>query len=238
MQEMLVINPAKRARRKSRKAASPAQRRARAAFAAASRARSKNPAKRRARRHNPAGAVARRRAGPARRIMRRGARRRNPISMGGFGSTAIAMVKDAAIGGAGAIAADYAMWTAAPYLPDALRTGYGGVATKALGTVALGMLSRKFLGGVGLVAARGALSVQAYSLMKSQLPASTFKTSLGYMTPTSIMPGGYSGKPIAMTRGNARLNGLGLQTTHANAATFISGMGSMNNTRQGQIRSR
>jgi len=223
MQELLLVNPAKRARRKSRKAASPAQRRARAAFAA--RARAKNPAKRRrARRAAPMAAV-RRRRNPIRSIRRHAARRRNPI--GGFAGTAIDMVKDAAIGGAGALAVDVIAGQVKPMLPASLQTGNAYAAAKALITVGVGVFGRRMVGTLAMQAARGALTVQAYNMMKPYVPASL---PLGYLSPSYVMPRASSGKPIAFTGSSMQALSVGSPA----GMRRMSGMGGLASRGSGQ----
>lgn len=216
MQELLLVNPKRRTRRKSRKTASPAQRRARAAFAA--RARAKNPIRRRARAASaPAVRTLR---NPIRSVRRHVARRRrNPI--GGFAGTAIDMVKDAAIGGAGAIAVDMVAGQVKSMLPLSLQTGNGYMAAKAALTVGLGILSRRMIGSVGMAAARGALTVQAYTAMKPYVPASM---PLGYLAPSPTMPGARSGKPMAVSGG---LRGLRGMASLAPASGSMAGLGAL-----------
>ena len=195
MSEVLLINP--RARRKSRKPASAAQRRARAAFAAAARARSLNPRRRRkARRRNPVAVGAPVRA--ARRVARRASnpvhrrrthrRRRNPISLGSS-SAYVRMIKDGLIGGAGALGVDVAMGYITPYLPASLQRTPGSVgvgdAVKAVITIALGKLLDKPTKGMSMTAARGALVVQSHALMATMLPSTM---TLGYSVPANVVP--------------------------------------------------
>lgn len=195
MSEVLLINP--RARRKSRKPASAAQRRARAAFAAAARARSLNPRRRRkARRRNPVAVGAPVRA--ARRVARRASnpvhrrrthrRRRNPISLGSS-SAYVRMIKDGLIGGAGALGVDVAMGYITPYLPASLQRTPGSVgvgdAVKAVITIALGKLLDKPTKGMSMTAARGALVVQSHALLATMLPSTM---TLGYSVPANVVP--------------------------------------------------
>lgn len=195
MSEVLLINP--RARRKSRKPASAAQRRARAAFAAAARARSLNPRRRRkARRRNPVAVGAPVRA--ARRVARRASnpvhrrrthrRRRNPISLGSS-SAYVRMIKDGLIGGAGALGVDVAMGYITPYLPASLQRTPGSVgvgdAVKAVITIALGKLLDKPTKGMSMTAARGALVVQSHALLATMLPNTM---TLGYSVPANVVP--------------------------------------------------
>lgn len=194
MSEVLLINP--RARRKSRKPASAAQRRARAAFAAAARAQSLNPRRRKARRRNPVAVGAPVRA--ARRVARRASnpvhrrrthrRRRNPISLGSS-SAYVRMIKDGLIGGAGALGVDVAMGYITPYLPASLQRTPGSVgvgdAVKAVITIALGKLLDKPTKGVSMMAARGALVVQSHALLATMLPSTM---TLGYSVPANVLP--------------------------------------------------
>ena len=195
MSEVLLINP--RARRKSRKPASAAQRRARAAFAAAARARSLNPRRRRkARRRNPVAVGAPVRA--ARRVARRASnpvhrrrthrRRRNPISLGSS-SAYVRTIKDGLIGGAGALGVDVAMGYITPYLPASLQRTPGSVgvgdAVKAVITIALGKLLDKPTKGMSMTAARGALVVQSHALLATMLPSTM---TLGYSVPANVVP--------------------------------------------------
>ena len=228
MQELLLINPAKRARRKSRKAASPAQRRARAAFGAAARARAKNPTvrRRRSRAASTAMPARRRRLNPIRARAR--SRRRNPISAGGFVGTTMALVKDAAIGGAGAIAVDVIAGQVKSMLPTSLQSGNAYAAAKALITVGVGVFGRRVLGGIAMQAARGALTVQAYNLMKPYVPASL---QLGYLSPAYVMPRAASGKPIAFTGSSmTRMNALSVGTSDIRPMSGV--MGGLNGLRR------
>jgi hypothetical protein len=180
MAEMLLINP--RRRRKSAKKAR----------------RSSTGAKRRrvSRRRNPIPAttvatVRRRRRNPIRasRVTRR--RRRNPIGGGAITSNKImAMVKDALIGGAGAVAVDIAMGQIAAYLPASLRRVPGtvgvGDAVKAGLTVALGQLLAKPTKGLSRKLAAGALTVQTAEILRTFVPAGM---TLGYANPALVAPG-------------------------------------------------
>lgn len=198
MAEVLLINPAKR--RKARRAnPSPAQKRARAAFAAAARARRKNPAKRR---RNPVAQAAvpyaenprRRRRRVARRsnpALRTYRRRRNPI--GGVSvNSIVTMLKDGAVMGAGAVAADLGYGYIANMLPMTLRAGPGqitaGSALKAVITAAAGKMLSRATNGLSVKAAQGALVVQARDIALALLPPSIAGSpagvaGLGYATP-------------------------------------------------------
>lgn len=201
MPEMLLINP--RPRRKSRKAPSAAQRRARAAFAAMARARAGSAKRRRRparRRRNPIppgatpvlhAAPARRRAArrrnPAPMLARhRRSRRRNPISLGST-SAYVSMIKQGLIGGAGALAVDVAMGYISPYLPATLQRTPGqvgvGDAVKAVITIALGKVLDRPTKGLSMQAARGALVVQSHALLAQMLPSTM---TLGYAVPARV----------------------------------------------------
>ena len=240
MQELLLVNPAKR--RKSRKAASPAQRRARAAFAAASRARRKNPSKRRASRRSVARPAARRR-NPIMARARRSSRRRNPIAMRGVMNTGFDMLKNAAIGGAGGIATDYLFTQyVQPQLPASLLAPIPYAGVKAVATVALGIIGKKFAGSIALKAAEGALTKQAYDFIKGQLPVATQAQlggmgRVGYLSPTAIMAGASSGKPSMISRGApVRLNGVGALTNRSGAMGMVHSLTTA--SRQGAVRPR
>lgn len=200
MAKMLLVNP--RRRTAKRRKASPAQRAARARFAAMARARAGKRPARRARRRNPAPALpyvaatmpARARRRPARRrnpiaaarSYRRG-RRRNPISLG-RASTYVSMIKDAAIGAAGAVVVDLAMGQINRFLPATLQRVPGAVgvgdAVKAVLTVAMGQLLRGPTRGMSTQLAKGALTVQAHGIITQFVPAGL---TLGYATAAPVV---------------------------------------------------
>lgn len=194
MAEMLLLNPSARRRtRKSRKAPSAAQRRARAAFASMARRRGRSPARRRVRRANPISTLkTRTRANPAR-------RRRNPIAFGGLGGIGRAVMtsaQNAAIGAAGAVAVDVAYGQIAGMLPVTLRPVPGAVgagnAIKAVATVVLGRLLSKITKGLSVKAAEGALTVQAHDMLMQLLPANLKAMTMqgvGYYSPAMITQG-------------------------------------------------
>lgn len=202
MAKMLLVNPRRRRTAKRRKNPTPAQRAARARFAAMARGRAGKRPARRARRRNPAPALpyvvsnmpTRARRRPARRrnpiavgrSYRRG-RRRNPISLG-RASTYVTMVKDAAIGAAGAVLTDLAMGQINRFLPATLQRVPGtvgvGDAVKAVLTVAMGQLLRGPTRGMSTQLAKGALTVQAHQLMTQFLPAGM---TLGYATAGQVI---------------------------------------------------
>lgn len=200
MAEVLLLNPAKR-RKARRKNPSPAQRAARAKFAAMARARSvsarranpkrrrrnpapmvsyeANPRRRRARRRNPIAAY------------RRVTRRRNPIGLGSVSLNGImAVAKEAAVMGAGAVAMDVAYGHVQKYLPASLQAGPNqatvGAAVKAVLTVAAGQMLSRSTGGLSRKAALGALTVQMRDLVSGMLPAGTV-AGLGYAVPGRVV---------------------------------------------------
>lgn len=174
MAQMLLINPRKRRATKRKTTA-------------------KRRVKARARRRNPIAAVAPRRVmarrrNPIGRAKRRVMRRRNPIG-GGMGSY-MNVIRDAVMGGAGAIMIDVVYGQLNKFLPATLKTVPGtvgaGDAVKAIGTVVIGNLLNKATRGYSKKAAMASLTVQAYNLMKGFVPASL---PLGYASPAMIAQG-------------------------------------------------
>lgn len=195
MAKMMLVNPAKRRR-------APARRRNPVGAKRRVTRRRRNPIDnlsgfaalaRRRRRRNPIAAVGRRRrrrnpiANLGRRVMRR--RRRNPI--GGLSTSALmAMFKDAAIGGAGAVGMDLLMGQLNAYLPITFQTVPGlpgvGDALKAGITAVLGQGLSRHTKGLSVKMAEGALAVQAHDILKGLLPASM---AVGYYTPAALVQG-------------------------------------------------
>lgn len=182
MAEMLLVNP-----RRRRKAAKSTKRRARRSTTR----RRRNPISRSA--AMPISGRRRRRRNPIANLRRRsaGRRRRNPISLGGLSSKSLlSMFKDAAIGGAGAIAMDVIQGQVNGFLPASFQTSKTqigiGDAVKAGLTAVLGTLGRKATRGLSMKMAAGALTVQAYELMSSLVPATM---TLGYGSPARIING-------------------------------------------------
>ena len=175
MAEMLLINPRRRKARKARPAAKRRTVRAR-------------------RRRNPvavAAAPVRRRRNPIRaakrRVMSR-RRRRNPISLGG--GSMMSLLRDALIGGAGAVAFDVVHGQIQKFLPVSLQRVPGtvgaGDAVKAIITVAVGQLLSKPTRGLSRKAAAAALTVQAHDIIKGFVPATM---PLGFASPAMIAQG-------------------------------------------------
>ena len=193
---MLLINPRKRGARKATK------RRV---------VRRKNPvtAMVRRRRKNPLAAMRRRRNPLA--AMRMRTRRRNPIGgamMGGY----MGQIREAVMGGAGALGMDLVYGQINSFLPAALKRVPGSIgagdAVKAVVTVALGGLLNKVTRGFSAKAAKASLTIQAYDIMKSFVPSGM---TIGYASPALIAQGTNRVGPIrrgmnAYTNGTPLLN--------------------------------
>ena len=195
MAEMLLINPRKRGTRKATK------RRV---------VRRKNPVTAMVRRkRNPLAAMRRRRNPLARMRMR--TRRRNPIGgamMGGY----MGQIREAVMGGAGALGMDLVYGQINSFLPAALKRVPGSIgagdAVKAVITVALGGLLNKVTRGFSAKAAKASLTIQAYDIMKSFVPSGM---TIGYASPALIAQGTNRVGPIrrgmnAYTNGTPLLN--------------------------------
>jgi hypothetical protein len=161
---------------------------------------------------NPRGRRKAKRASPARKRRTSGKRRRNPIAVAshspvrrhksrtyrrarvasrrGTSGAVVQMLKDAAIGGAGAVAMDLGMGYVNAWLPDALKTQPNSVgagdALKAALTVAAGVLLAKHTGGLSKKAALGALTTQVRDIISVNLPPSV---ALGFASPAKVIPG-------------------------------------------------
>jgi hypothetical protein len=165
MAEMLLINPRKR----TRKTRTAAKRRVR-----------RNPiaAMKRVRR-NPVGAL-------KRRIMRR---RRNPIGMAGM-TGYMTQIRDALMGGVGAVAFDIVHGQIKRFLPAALQVTPGkigaGDAVRAIITVFAGQALNGVTRGFSKKAAMASLTVQAHDLLKGFVPAAL---PLGFATPAMVAQG-------------------------------------------------
>ena len=199
---MLLINPRKRGTRKS------------------------NPKRRVVRRANPVTAMVRRRRNPlaamrrrrnplaaARRnpLARMRARRRNPIG-GAMMGNYMTQIREAVIGGAGALGMDLVYGQINSFLPAALKRVPGSIgagdAVKAVVTVALGGLLNKVTRGFSAKAAKASLTIQAYDIMKSFVPSGM---TIGYASPALIAQGTNRVGPIrrgmnAYTNGTPLLN--------------------------------
>jgi hypothetical protein len=189
MAEMLLINPRKRGARKATK-------------------------RRVVRRKNPVTAMVRRRRNPMRTMKmssmtRR--RRRNPIGGGMMGSY-MSQIREAVMGGAGALGMDLVYGQINSFLPTSLKRVPGSIgagdAVKAVVTVALGGLLNKATRGFSAKAAKASLTIQAYDIMKSFVPSTM---TIGYSSPALIAQGTNRVSPIrrgmnAYTKGTPLLN--------------------------------
>jgi hypothetical protein len=113
--------------------------------------------------------------------------RRNPISSG---VGLMAMVTNAGIGAAGALAVDAVVSYLIPAsMATTLLTGNMKYLTKGALAIGLGMIGRKMLGATAGRMAQGALTVQAYAmardLMGPSLTGMTF-SGLGYAGPAQV----------------------------------------------------
>jgi hypothetical protein len=199
MAEMLLINPRRRKARRARPAAKRRVTRRRNPLAAVARRRRRNPMPAVRRRRNPIGLA-------RRRVMRR----RNPI--GGMGTGMLmAAIREAFVGGAGAVAVDLAMGQINRFLPATLVTRPGqigaGDAVKAIITVTLGHLLARPTRGLSRKMALGALTVQSANIMKSFIPGTM---AMGYASPARIVRGTNTVGPNmgmgAYTQGSPLLN--------------------------------
>lgn len=192
MSLLAVVNPSKRRRRRK----SAARRHGRRKMTAKQLMYFGPRRKRRVRRSrtysmNMAPNPRRRRSYGKRRAMRR--YRRNPVGAPRFRMGYItSAVQDAAVGAGGALVTDLAMAQAARALPATMTSrfsadgspnfGYYGV--KLALAIGLGLLGTQFLPGrfrkFAATGTAGALTVSAYELSRSMLPADLV---LGYMTP-------------------------------------------------------
>lgn len=169
MAEMLLINPRSRPRK------APAKRRV-------TRARRRNPITSTtpiARKRNPIRAL-------KRRVMRR---RRNPAMLAGM-TGYMTSIREALMGGVGAVAFDIAHGQIKRFLPAALQVTPGkigaGDAVRAIITVFVGHALNGVTRGFSKKAAMASLTVQAHDLLKGFVPAAL---PLGYASPAMIAQG-------------------------------------------------
>lgn len=154
MAEILLVNPRRRKRRKSR----------------AKRRKSRAVRRRRSR----AVAAPRRRRRRASRSVRRVRRRSNP-SVRGIVNSIQPAVKAGLIGAAGGLGLSVALGYLSEKLPAQLQTGYGNTAVRVLGAILVGVIGNKILRGKGNALATGAMTVVAYDELK-KLMAAQFPT--------------------------------------------------------------
>jgi len=136
-------------------------------------------------------------------------RLRNPRRSGGMGSLRGVVrnaVVPAAIGGAGALALDVVYGYLQPYLPATFQTGYMSLLTKGAAAIGLGMVAGRFLGRErGKVVMLGALTVTAYSAIRSATAGMGIPGLSGYSDYTPYPMGAYIRGPT----GTPGIQGLG-----------------------------
>jgi len=159
-------------------------------FAAAARARGRkaNPSRRRKAHHAVTVHHKRRRSNPVRaHTTHRRRRRHNPISLGNLsGSSTGTLLKNAAIGGAGAVGVDAAL--ALLPVPATWLQGWLGIVTKSGAAILLGAAAHKFglRGGLVAKAVEGSLTVTAYKAIVSLVGPAGMGVplaGLGYFSP-------------------------------------------------------
>ena len=197
---MLLINPRKRGTRKATKRRVVRRKNPVTAMVR----RKRNPLAAMRRRRNPLAAA---RRNPLARMRRR---MRNPI--GGMMGNYMTQIREAVIGGAGALGMDLVYGQINSLLPAALKRVPGSIgagdAVKAVITVALGGLLSKPTRGLSDKAAKASLTIQAYDIMKSFVPSGM---TIGYASPALIAQGTNRVGPIrrgmnAYTNGTPLLN--------------------------------
>jgi hypothetical protein len=154
----------------------------------------------RKRRHNPYGMTKtthKRRRNPLHsmrtKVMHR-RRRHNPIGRGMMGGAYMSMIRDALMGGAGAVVMDVVYAQVAKFLPMSMQPVSGqigaGDAVKALVTVAIGHVLDKPTRGFTKKAAMASLIVQAHNIIKGYVPATLMPLQgLGYASPAMVAGG-------------------------------------------------
>ncbi len=171
MAEMLLINPRKRTAK--RRAGTTAKRRVHA------------------KRKVHATSHIKRRRNPIAAMRRRVIRRRNPIAMGGGYMTAI---REALMGGAGALAMDVVFGQVNKFLPATMQTNAttvgAGDAVKAVITVFIGQALNKATRGFSKKAAQASLTVQAHAILTKTIgPSISATLPLGYASPAVVASG-------------------------------------------------
>lgn len=242
MSELILINPRRVKRRKSRKGRMPAGLRRywaakRRGSSAPRRRRRRHVARvgavvrRRRRRRAVMGPVRRRRANPRRRshrryVVRRRAHRRhrNPRMLGGVMHTVV----PAATGAVGGLVLDVVYGKISPMLPAFLQTGIPAFAAKTGAAIGLGMLAGRFVGRErAKVATIGAVTVMFYGMMKSYL--ATAVPSLGLSGFQDFVT--YSGQPMGAYMGSYNRAGFGSYNNPGFGAYMpqrLSGLGTLN----------
>jgi hypothetical protein len=147
-----AVNPHKRRKhRRHARAANPRRRKHR-------RSRAHNPRRhrvkhRRTRAHNP-------------HRRHRKHRRHNPRLFEGAQNSAVNLLKEGAVGGAGALINSVLLGYGMPYLPATFNSGYALDAIRIATATGLAMLGKKFGGRMGETAGKGAIAVAMYLLFR------------------------------------------------------------------------
>lgn len=208
MEQLLLINPRRRKRRKNPSRARRRARRAAGGFRIRRR-RVRNPRSHKRRRHR----------NPRMRHHRR--RHRNPISMGGIKGVLI----PAAIGAAGGLALDVAWNYLSPYVPASITgSPYMVAAAKIAAAFGIGLVARKFLGTAkGNAVMAGAVTIQVYSLAAFALAGKVPGLSgFGAYLPGSGMHGLGANSPATYLNGMGRVGRMG---AYLNRGPTLSGLG-------------
>jgi hypothetical protein len=145
-----AVNPHKRRKHRRARASNPRRRKHR-------RSRAHNPRRhrvkhRRTRAHNPR--------------RHRKHRRHNPRLFEGAKDSAVNLLKEGAVGGAGALVNSVLLGYGMPYLPATFNSGYALDAIRIATATGLAMLGRKFGGRMGETAGKGAIAVAIYLLFR------------------------------------------------------------------------
>src|SRR5271170_6324449 len=223
-EQLLLINPRRRAKKSHRRRARNMRRRPRRAAGGfrIRRRRHKNPRRHRARA---------RRRNPRMRHHRR--RHRNPISMSGIKGVLI----PAAIGAAGGMALDVAWNYLSPYVPATFTSSpYLIAAVKIAAAFGLGMLAKRFLGAdKGNAFMAGAITIQLYSAASFALSGTIPGLSgLHAYLPGSSMNGLGSPNPAPYLNGVGRLRRTGV-VGRSSLSAYMPGMAGLGALGGGQL---
>jgi hypothetical protein len=125
----------------------------------------------------------RRRRNPRR---HRAHRRRNPRFLSGLQGGALGLLKEGAIGGAGALVNAVILGFGLPYLPTTFTTGYALDAVRIATATGLALVGKKFGGRMGEEAGKGAVAVAMYLLFRDVLVSMAPTLPLGDYEEISI----------------------------------------------------
>lgn len=209
-EQLLLINPRRRKRRKNPRG----KRRARRAAGGfrIRRRRVKNPRSHKRRRHR----------NPRRHHARR--RHRNPVSLSGIKGVLL----PAAMGAAGGLALDVAWNYLSPYVPASISASpYMVAAAKIAAAFGIGLVARKFLGrDKGNAVMAGAVTIQVYSLAAFALAGTVPGLSgLGAYLPGSRMAGLGATSPATYLNGMGRVGRMGAYLKPMSGLSGLGGLG-------------